>query len=677
MNARSLFRAGLSFAFVAALHAEVVIETVPVGNPGNLGEWAGSSVLIYGNTNGAGVDRNCGAVSYPFEMGKYEITIAQYVEFLNAVAANDPYGLYNTGMGGTVYPHNIIRFGSSGSYTYQIGDGTPAAIAHWGNRPVGYIAWCDAARFANWMENGQPSGLLTGNGAADAWLTEDGTYATLGAPPSGANSNVPYQALVRRPGATWVLPSEDEWYKAAYHKNDGNTANYFDYPTQSNAGGLFDPASPDNNVIDPDPGNSANYHIANPDDDCVGTPYSRTDVGEFENSPSPYGTFDQGGNVWEWTDTRYARLDGSLTLRRIMRGASFYPSVIQQQPDGDKCMHAAWRQDEAPVAGTARYGFRLAKVNNDCNGNGTLDYDDVATGSSHDYNYNGVLDECDIASSASQDCNENGIPDEAEVGLSSPPPYFVDDGTPGFPLSALSYLGEETDGYLLWMNHFVTAAGRESIDAISTAFIDGYVPIGTEFTVYVWHDEGGLGNPGDTYVLTSHNAIMTAGLDVVDIPNTNVGPAGSSFFIGILMHITDVNATSPASFDDTTDQRESWIAWGGSPIDPDNLGTAPNLISTHELLGYGNFMIRALPLHLPAQLADADQNGVPDVCDQPPCTGDLNGDGNIGLSDLASLLANFGTPSGAAYEDGDLDGDGAVNLTDLSMLLTVFGSACP
>ncbi|MFN0135589.1 MAG: dockerin type I domain-containing protein [Phycisphaerae bacterium] len=58
------------------------------------------------------------------------------------------------------------------------------------------------------------------------------------------------------------------------------------------------------------------------------------------------------------------------------------------------------------------------------------------------------------------------------------------------------------------------------------------------------------------------------------------------------------------------------------------------------------------------------------------CSGDLNTDGVINLTDLSTLLSSFGVTSGAAYEDGDLNGDGAVNLTDLSTLLAAFGTAC-
>lgn len=59
-----------------------------------------------------------------------------------------------------------------------------------------------------------------------------------------------------------------------------------------------------------------------------------------------------------------------------------------------------------------------------------------------------------------------------------------------------------------------------------------------------------------------------------------------------------------------------------------------------------------------------------------PCPADLDGDGDVDLSDLAALLANYGTTSGANPEDGDLDGDGDVDLADLAALLAVYGTTC-
>ena len=63
------------------------LQFVTVGNPGNVADTSGY-----------------GAVPYVYQMGKYDVTIAQYVQFLNDVAASDPYGLYNPNMGGSIFP---------------------------------------------------------------------------------------------------------------------------------------------------------------------------------------------------------------------------------------------------------------------------------------------------------------------------------------------------------------------------------------------------------------------------------------------------------------------------------------------------------------------------------------------------------------------------------------------
>jgi hypothetical protein len=58
------------------------------------------------------------------------------------------------------------------------------------------------------------------------------------------------------------------------------------------------------------------------------------------------------------------------------------------------------------------------------------------------------------------------------------------------------------------------------------------------------------------------------------------------------------------------------------------------------------------------------------------CFGDLDRDRDVDLSDLAQLLANYGTTSGATYWDGDLDGDDDVDVDDLAELLAVYGDVC-
>jgi formylglycine-generating enzyme required for sulfatase activity len=199
---------------------------------------------------------------------------------------------------------------------------------------VNYVSWGDAARFANWLHNGQPTGVQ------DLTTTEDGSYYL-----NGATSDLALLAVDRQPDATWVIPSEDEWYKAAYHKNDGVTGNYWGWPTASNTAPTSE-APPGTDMTY----GSANY-VSFDSGYAIGSPYYRTEVGAYDAKPSDsaYGTFDQGGNVWEWNE---AILHGSY---RGLRGGSFFYSVGN--------LHAASRSDIGPILGSWNIGFRVSEVN--------------------------------------------------------------------------------------------------------------------------------------------------------------------------------------------------------------------------------------------------------------------------------------------------------------------------
>ena len=235
-----------------------------------------------------------GAVAYDFRIGKYEVNNNQYCAFLNAIAGDDPHRLYSTNMSFDVHG-GIERSGTPGEYSYAVKPGM-------GHQPVVWVDFHDALRFCNWLHNGQPAG------AQDDTTTEDGAYAL---PPEVLAS----ENIVRKPNARFWLPSDDEWYKAAYHQpseQGGDSSNYWRYPTRSN----------DVPISEPPPGgeNSANA--------CCETGRMATDVGAYAGARSFYGAFDLAGNVQEWTEEIIF-----VTNRRLRGGSWTYNEFYSESDD--------------------------------------------------------------------------------------------------------------------------------------------------------------------------------------------------------------------------------------------------------------------------------------------------------------------------------------------------------
>jgi sulfatase modifying factor 1 len=263
-------------------------------------------------------------VDYTYQIGKYDVTAGQYCEFLNAVAKTDTYGLYHTSMDTAVdqFGCNIKRTGDPGGYSYSV-------AANWADRPVNFVSWGDAVRFCNWLSNGQP----TGQQGPDT--TEDGSYSL-----NGAVSKDDLMAVTRNPKAHYVLPTEDEWYKAAYYDPDKpGGAGYWTFATRSDT-------TPNNTLLLPDPGNHANFDDQH--DLTIGYPYYRTEVGTFSNSTSAYGTFDQNGNVSQWNETE------KNPSTRGFRGGSFdlFWSAMSAEIDSSG----------NPTFASRQIGFRIANV---------------------------------------------------------------------------------------------------------------------------------------------------------------------------------------------------------------------------------------------------------------------------------------------------------------------------
>ncbi len=291
----------LLLAFTADARA-VTMAWSSVGNPSNAPDPATGSLY--------------GAVGYAFSIGTYDVTNSQYAEFLNAKdsTGTNTLGLWNflmsqvdRGFGLSVGGIEFIS-GNPDGEKYQVDGGFEQF-------PVSRTNWFDAIRFANWMNNGQGSGS-----------TETGAYTILGGTPTPSQAN----SITRNLGATIVIPSENEWYKAAYFNPATNS--FFQYPTSGNSVPIASPPTTLANHVNASGGSLG--HI--------------TDVGAYAGTTSPSGAFDMGGNVDQWNDTL---VGGSL---RGFRGGSFVELVSD--------MRSSFRQISDPANQQLSGGFRVANI---------------------------------------------------------------------------------------------------------------------------------------------------------------------------------------------------------------------------------------------------------------------------------------------------------------------------
>jgi len=222
--------------------------------------------LDFVNIGGAGNVADAsgyGAVNYNYRMGSYEITLDQFVK---AHAAS----------GDTIGNGNEDHW-NSGSRT--VGTAGPASR----------VSWYEAARFANWLSSGDAN---------------TGVYSFSGGSLSGID-----RAYRNGSDLAYVLPSEDEWYKAAYYK-----------PIDNGSYSLYANGSDD--VLDLTHGTSSGWNY-------------RTDAGVYVNGDPNYmwetgdggmeqnGTFDMMGNALEWNESAVDGSTNNMVANRVFRGGSY------------------------------------------------------------------------------------------------------------------------------------------------------------------------------------------------------------------------------------------------------------------------------------------------------------------------------------------------------------------
>jgi formylglycine-generating enzyme required for sulfatase activity len=243
------------------------------------------------NTNNAANTNGYGAVPYEYRMGVYEISQA-----------------------------NITKATASGLANVTAGAWT-------GDQPAANITWYEAAAFVNWMNTSkglQAAYNLSWSGSAwsmSLWSSTDAW--TLG----GTN-------LFRHKEAYYFLPSENEWYKAAYYNPAGT--NYSLYPTASSTAPTAVASGTD--------ANTAVYNSV------ASSPAAVTNAGGL----SFYGTMGQGGNVAEFTESAFDGNNSSPTESRAFRGGR-YNAIASDMANTS-------RGQIAPNLQINTYGFHVASI---------------------------------------------------------------------------------------------------------------------------------------------------------------------------------------------------------------------------------------------------------------------------------------------------------------------------
>jgi sulfatase modifying factor 1 len=246
------------------------MDFVTIGNAGNAGD-----------TGGVGSPYGCGAVAYNYRIGKYEVTNAQWNAFTAAAGAPT---------------------GTDGGYRYS-------SYFTGAQQPTNRVSWYEAAQFCNYLTSGDKS---------------KGAYRF-----SGNNANPGSFMGVNRDAAktaystVYIIPTEDEWYKAAYFKPDASGYSLYANGTRTA----------------PAAGVNSNYGYA------IGSPW---DVGTGTSEQN--GTKDMMGNVWEWNETLFS---GSGRGRGIRGGSYEYY---------DYYLRSSYRYDYSPYNEGNYFGFRVASI---------------------------------------------------------------------------------------------------------------------------------------------------------------------------------------------------------------------------------------------------------------------------------------------------------------------------
>ncbi len=363
----------------------VTLKTVEVGAPGNpsVGIVPFTDAIYASCDDAPDAKPACqevGGVKYRYGIGHLEVTVSQWVTFLNRVdpAGRNRHRLYSADESSSAWPkYGQIDFASGAARGRHYSVASP----EWADKPYGFANFLRSARFVNSLYNGR---LLSKDAESDAGFRYVTYRVRLSKKTERGMYDMRKRAATRSHKSGFVLPSQDEWIKAAYYDaSGGGQFSYWKYPTNPGVFGDGTATAPSSTTLDPSTGDITNastqplatFHASNVpapswcpaaagteacstvnpfgiDQTTYAEIYqgSLSTVGQAKTT-SPWGTLDQGGNVVEWTDTVTpppSGRSGGRTWRRLHGGIANAPvyqlwlSAVGLQPQDNTLFTATY-----------------------------------------------------------------------------------------------------------------------------------------------------------------------------------------------------------------------------------------------------------------------------------------------------------------------------------------------
>ena len=273
--------------------------------------------------------------------------------------------------------------------------------------------------------------------------------------------------------------------------------------------------------------------------------------------------------------------------------------------------------------------FLLDGIPTDCDGDGITDPFELETPGS-DCNGNFIPDACDLALVPELDCNQDGRIDSCQA---EPIRYQYDDG-------GSEVIVRSDDSWTCWLNHFVTTDETDTITAVELLVHE--LNNGLEFTIGVWSDPNGDGDPTDAQLSARRPAdeLTEETWFQINVPDV-VGPPGTSFFVGGIVQTSDgwpgsLDADAPHAIG------QSWIIGAPEAFDPNDLTANATEFSTTEAFFTGNWVLRGIDTREVIFFEDCNENGIEDLCDVD--SGRSPDEDNDGLPDECYRVGTYSVP---------------------------------